>query len=101
MTGMIDSALKAAHLLLDLPTQARLAVRRRRLLRRFGRVGRPVRRVFTDELLEDHLIALGYPPVEARATVVRRGRELAEWGGGELPVVDRTTGYWEYRVPPR
>lgn len=225
MTGMIDSALKAVHLLLNLPTRARLAVRRKRLLRRFGRVGRnfvfdpqslfntpellevgddvfigprayisadvrignrvmfgpdptliggdhyfavrgksvrfmhpegretiepvvvedetwcgasvivlggvtigmgcvvgagsvvtkslppftvdvgspcrPVRRVFTDDVLAEHLVALGYPDVEARAIVVRRGRELAQWGCGELPVVDRTAGYWEYRVPPR
>jgi len=35
------------------------------------------------------------------AIVVRRGRELAAWDADELPVVDRTAGYWEYRVPPR
>lgn len=61
---------------------------------------RPVRRVFRDEVLEEHLTELGYAAVEARAIVARRARELAAWGCAELPVVDRTLGYWEYRAGP-
>jgi acetyltransferase-like isoleucine patch superfamily enzyme len=61
---------------------------------------RPVRRIFTDEALEDHLTALGSTSTQAKAIVARRIRELSAGGWEALPVVDRTARYREFWVEP-
>jgi acetyltransferase-like isoleucine patch superfamily enzyme len=58
---------------------------------------RPVRKIFSDVVLEEHLLQLGYPAGFSQMIVQRRTRELAAWGLNDLPVVDNTAHYWEFR----
>ena len=60
-----------------------------------GNPCRPIKRVFDDSTLYDHLVELGYPEEFARKTVQRRNMELERWGSENLSVIDQTGTYWE------
>jgi acetyltransferase-like isoleucine patch superfamily enzyme len=62
-----------------------------------GNSAKPVRRIFDDPTLRDHLIRLGKDAGFADRTVQRRERELVERGLADLPGVDRTSEYWEFK----
>lgn len=60
-----------------------------------GNPCKPVRKVFSDENLYEHLILLKYGEEFARGIVERRKKILFEMGADDLPVIDQTGIYWE------
>lgn len=60
-----------------------------------GNPARPVRAIFDDVSLAEHIVLLGYDASIAETTVVRRRRELVDWKIESLPAIDRTDSYWE------
>jgi len=62
-----------------------------------GNPCRPRKKIFTDEILEEHIVELGYDREFARQIVRRRTIELKEWKIADLPVIDQTGLDWETR----
>lgn len=60
-----------------------------------GTPAKPIKLIFTDQVLSNHLSQLGYPKSFATEIVTRRRKELAESGCdiNDLPVIDRTREY--------
>ncbi len=62
-----------------------------------GNYCRPIRKIFDDETLFAHLIALGKTPLFAEEIVARRQTELKAWNVDTLATIDRTSTYWEFQ----
>jgi acetyltransferase-like isoleucine patch superfamily enzyme len=62
-----------------------------------GNPCRPVKRIFNDEMLFDHLTKLTGDEALAAEIVSRRQRELRALGHTDLVVIDKTDLYWETR----
>lgn len=62
-----------------------------------GNYCRPIRKIFSENILKEHLLQLGYQEVFAIQTVKRRTEEIKAWGLNDLLVIDNTANYWEYR----
>ena len=60
-----------------------------------GNPCKPIRRIFDDVRLFDHLVALRQSESLANEITARRKRELAAWNCSELPAIDKTDLYWE------
>lgn len=60
-----------------------------------GNPCRPIKRIFSDEVLSEHLISLGYAEESARETLNKRKTLLLKSGNQDLPVIDNTDDYWE------
>ncbi|HEX2984845.1 MAG TPA: DapH/DapD/GlmU-related protein [Ignavibacteriales bacterium] len=61
----------------------------------------PVRKVFSDENLYEHLTLLKYPAETAASIVERRRAALEKLGLLNLPVIDQTDIYWENLETPK
>ena len=64
-----------------------------------GNPCRPVRLIFDDDGLADHLTRMGYGQDNALEMVRRRTREITALKPGKLKVIDRTAAYREIRKP--
>jgi acetyltransferase-like isoleucine patch superfamily enzyme len=62
-----------------------------------GNSAKPIRKIFEDKILKQHLIKLGKDSRFAGETVNRRNRELARWKLTRLKSVDRSSEYWEFK----
>jgi acetyltransferase-like isoleucine patch superfamily enzyme len=57
----------------------------------------PIKTIFSDNDLIEHLKQLGLTQGEALAIQSRRKSELKTWGIIDIPIVDKTNSYWEFR----
>lgn len=62
-----------------------------------GNPCRPVKRIFSDEILCEHVTRLTGDESLANQIVARRQRDLRARNWSDLPVVDKTDIYWETR----
>ena len=58
----------------------------------------PVRMIFDDHALLEHLTALNYSREFAENIVKRRNTELIEWQISNLTVIEKTDSYWETKT---
>lgn len=63
-----------------------------------GNPCRPVKRIFNDATLKEHLILIGINEDRALGIITRRQSELTTWGCADLPIIDKTDSYWETRT---
>lgn len=64
-----------------------------------GNPCRPVKKIFDDNTLVEHLIGLGKTPDEAREIQQRREKELNQGNLQNLPAIDNTQSYWKFKKP--
>jgi acetyltransferase-like isoleucine patch superfamily enzyme len=62
-----------------------------------GNPSRPIRKIFCDSTLIEHLVMLGKHVSEAEKVVERRKEGLKEWQSENIDCIENTTTYWEYR----
>jgi acetyltransferase-like isoleucine patch superfamily enzyme len=62
-----------------------------------GNPCRPIKRIFDDEILVNHLITLGKEEKEAIRIKEQRNKMLQEFHLDSLPIIDNTDGYWEFK----
>ena len=62
-----------------------------------GNPCRPVKRIFTDDVLFEHVRGMTGDDARANEIVARRSRELRSLGLSDLPSIDKTDIYWETR----
>ncbi len=62
-----------------------------------GNPCRPVKMIFEDDVLVDHLVKLGKDISEAIMIKEARGNELKRLNLEDLPIVDKTNEYWKFK----
>jgi acetyltransferase-like isoleucine patch superfamily enzyme len=63
-----------------------------------GNPCKPIKRIFSEGNLRDHLVSLGKSGEAAKRIVERRKRELYKWNLNNLPIIDKTNQYWEFKT---
>jgi len=58
----------------------------------------PIKKIFTNEILLNHMIALKYSREFALSIIDRREKELVTWNACNLPCINKTSEYWETKT---